>query len=102
VEESGVAVGGFVAVDPDAGVREHGGELGPVGGAGGVEELAEGCGVELVAGTAGGFPGLGEQAQTDAQRSVPWESAPAMLVRAVGRASRRAGSIGWPVTSSVP
>jgi len=32
-QSGGVAVGGFVAVDPDAGVVEHNGELGSVVGA---------------------------------------------------------------------
>lgn len=97
VEPGGVAVDGLVAVDPDAGVVEDGGEVGPVGRAGGGEELAERVGVELVAGTTGGFPRLREQPEPDAQRS-----APSMLVRAAGSASSRAGSIGSPVSSSVP
>lgn len=107
VERGGVAVEGLVAVDPDPGVRQDGGELGSVGGAGGVEELAEGGGVELVAGPAGGLAGLREQADPDRQDVVPSMSVLAMfvlamLVRAAGRASRRAGSIGSPLTSSIP
>jgi hypothetical protein len=97
VQRGDVTVEGFVAVDPDAGVVEDGGERSAVPGAGGVEQLAERGGVELVAGAARGFPGLCEEPQPDAQRP-----APLMLVRAAGSASRRSGSIGSPVTSSVP
>ena len=107
VQRGDVTVEGFVAVDPDAGVVEDGGELGAVPGTRGVEQLAEGGGVELVAGAARGFPGLSEQPQPDVQRSAPRTLVRAMLVRAmlvraVGSASRRSGSIGSPVTSSVP
>ncbi len=102
VQHGGIAVGGLVAVDPDAGVAEDGGEVGAVRGAGGVEELTEGGGVEVVTGAAGGFPGLGEQAQPDAQLSARSSSAGATFVRAAGIASRRAGSMGAPVTSSMP
>jgi hypothetical protein len=100
VEEGGVAVGRFVAVDPDARVVEHGGEPGAVVGAQLVEQRAQGGGVALVVRAAGGFAGLGEQPDRDAQRDA--SSLDSMFVRAVGRASRRAGSIGSPVTSSMP
>jgi len=96
-EQGGVAVGGLVAVDPDAGVVEHNGELGSVVGAEVGEQRAEGGGVAFVVGASRRFSGLGEQPDRDAQRG-----APSMLVRAVGNASRRSGSIGSPVTSSMP
>ena len=96
-QSGGVAVGGFVAVDPDAGVVEHNGELGSVVGAEVGEQLAERDGVAFVVGTPRRFPGLCEQPDPDAQRG-----APSMFVRAVGNASRRSGSIGSPVTSSMP
>ena len=79
--------------------REHGGELGAVAGAQVVEQLPEGGGVALVVRPAGGLPGLGEQPDPDAQRADPSVST---FVRAVGNASSRSGSIGSPVTSSMP
>jgi hypothetical protein len=100
MEDSGVAVGGLVAVDPHAGVGEHGGEPVAVGGAQVVEQAAEGGGVAFVVRPAGRLAGLREQPDPDAQRAGP--SSASMLVRAVGSASRRAGSIGSPVTSSMP
>ena len=100
MEDGVVAVGGLVAVDPDPGVAEDGGEVVAVGGAEVVEQAAQGDGVALVVRPAGGFTGLGEQADPDAQRAAL--SSGAMLVRAVGNASRRSGSMGSPVTSSTP
>ncbi len=99
-EDGVVAVGGLVAVDPDAGGVEHGGEVVAVGGAEVVEQAAEGDGVALVVRAARGLAGLGEQADPDAQRGAP--SPGSTLVRAAGNASRRSGSIGSPVTSSMP
>ena len=100
MEDGGVAVGGLVAVDPDAGVGEDGGKAVAVRGAEIVEQAAQGGGVALVVRATGGFAGLREQPDPDAQRGVP--SPGSMLVRAVGIASRRAGSMGSPVSSSMP
>jgi hypothetical protein len=48
VEDGGVAVGGLVTVDPDAGVAEDGGEAVAVRGAEVVEQAAQSGGVALV------------------------------------------------------
>jgi hypothetical protein len=100
VELGEVAGDGFVAVHPDARGVEHAGEVGTVRRAQVVEQRAErpperGC-VAFVVTATGGLARLREQPDADAQDSS-W-----MLVRAVGIASRRAGSIGSPVTSSTP
>ena len=100
MEDGGVAVGGLVAVDPDAGVAEDGGKAVAVRGAEVVEQAAQGGGVALVVRATGGFAGLREQPDPDAQRGVP--SPGSMFVRAVGIASRRSGSMGSPVSSSMP
>jgi hypothetical protein len=97
VEDGGVAGEGFVAVDPDARGVEHSRELGAVRRAQVVEQRAEIGGGALVVTASRRFARLREQPDADAQ--CP---APSMLVRAVGNASRRAGSIGSPVTSSIP
>ncbi len=106
-----VAGDGFVAVHPDARGVEHAGEVGPVRRAQVVEQRAEspserGC-VAFVVTATGGLARLREQPDADAQRpssGMAVSSMPdwVMLVRAVGIASRRAGSIGSPVTSSTP
>ena len=92
---------GLVAVHPDARGVEHTGEVGTVRRAQVVEERAEGPsergGVAFVVTATGGLARLREQPDADAQRRSS-----SMFVRAVGIASRRAGSIGWPVTSSTP
>ena len=97
VEDGGVAGERFVAVDPHARGVEDTGELGAVGRAQVVEQRAEVGGSALVVASSCGFTRLREQPDVDAQRP-----APSMFVRAVGSASRRAGSIGSPVTSSIP
>jgi hypothetical protein len=71
VEEGGVAVGRLVAVDPDPGGGEHGGEGRAVVGAQIVEQRAEPGGVALVVTAGGRFARLREQADADAQRSPP-------------------------------
>ena len=98
-EKGGVAVERFVAVDPDPCSGEDGGELRPVAGAQVVEQLPERGGGTLVVRAAGSLPGLGEQPDPYAQGADPSVST---FVRAVGIASSRAGSMGSPVTSSMP
>jgi hypothetical protein len=104
VEDGGVAGDGLVAVDPDACGVEHRGELGAVARAGMGEEVAEQrvAVVELVGGGAGRLARLREQPQPDGQLRSPLRSSRLTFVRAVGMASRRAGSIGLPLTSSMP
>ena len=109
VELGEVAGDGFVAVDPDARGVEHGGEVGTVRRAQVVEERAEGRGRALVVTATGGLARLREEPDADGQRSPPASGmpvsgmpVPGMLVRAVGNASRRAGSMGSPVSSSSP
>src|SRR5438128_1788101 len=97
VEDGGVARERFVAVDPHARGVEHAGELGAVRRAQVVEQRAEIGGGAFVVAASRRFARLREQANADAQRP-----APSMFVRAVGIASRRAGSMGSPVTSSIP
>ncbi len=99
VELGEVAGDGFVAVHPDARGVEHVGEVGAVRRAQVVEQRAERRGRALVVTAAGGLARLREEPDADGQRSAP---ASGMFVRAVGSASRRAGSIGWPVSSSMP
>jgi hypothetical protein len=89
VEDGGVAGEGFVAVDPDARVVEDGRELRAVGRTEVVEQRAERGGVALVVPATRGFARLREEPDVNAQRP-----APSMFVRAVGNASRRAGSMG--------
>jgi hypothetical protein len=98
VERCGDAVARLVSVDPHTRPLEHGDELRAVAAARGVEELPEGGGFVAVVGATGCLTRLREEAKPDAQR-CPESST---LVRAVGSASRRAGSIGSPVTSSTP
>jgi hypothetical protein len=95
-----IAGEGFVAVDPDARVVEHGGEVGAVRRAEVVEQCAERRRRALVVTATRRLARLREQPDADGQRSASWMSW--MLVRAVGNASRRAGSMGWPVSSSMP
>jgi hypothetical protein len=97
VKDGGVAGEGIVAVDPHARGVEHAGELGTVRRAQVVEQRAEVGGGALVVTASRRFARLREQTDADAQRP-----APSMFVRAVGNASRRAGSMGSPVTSSIP
>jgi hypothetical protein len=106
VELGEVAVEGFVAVHPDARGVEHAGEVGTVRRAQIVEQRAQGpsergC-VAFVVTATGGLARLREQPDADAQRWSSVMPCDAMFVRAVGIASRRAGSIGSPVTSSTP
>ena len=93
----------LVTVDPDARGVEHGGEVGTVGRAQVVEQRAQQQGRRrggaFVVTPIGGLARLREEPDADGQRSAP---APGMFVRAVGSASSRAGSIGAPVSSSMP
>jgi hypothetical protein len=99
VELGEIAGEGFVTVDPDARGVEHGGEVGTVRRAQVVEQRAEGASGAFVVAPIGGLARLREEPDADGQRSAP---ASGMLVRAVGSASSRAGSMGWPVSSSMP
>ena len=101
----------FVAVDPHACGVEDAGEVGTVRRAQvveqGTERQAGRRGPALVVTATGGLARLREEADADAQGSSSAWGAPeppvsGMLVRAVGNASRRAGSMGCPVSSSMP
>ena len=91
---------GLVAVQPEAAVAEHRGEGRAVRIGRRVEERADrgnlGA-VEFVDAPTGGFTRRGEQPQRDGH-----DGGVSTLVRAVGYASSRSGSIGSPVTSSTP
>jgi hypothetical protein len=106
VELGEVTGDGFVAVHPDACGVEHAGEVGTVRRAQVVEQRAERPSergdVAFVVTATGGLARLREQPDADAQRPSSGVAVPSMFVRAVGIASRRAGSIGSPVTSSTP
>ena len=97
VELGEVAGEGLVTVDPDARVVEHLCELGAVRRSQVGEQCAEGRRGALVVTTPSRLARLREQPDLDAQRSLR-----VMFVRGVGNASRRAGSIGSPVCSSMP
>ena len=68
MQPGGVAVVGFVAVDPHTRAFEHGDELLAVARGRALEKLPEGGGVVGVVGTPGCFARLREQAEPDAQR----------------------------------
>ncbi len=92
----------LVAVHPDARGVQDGGELRAVRRAQVVEQGTErrrGAFVAFVVTASRGFARLREQQDADAQRALPGSG---MLVRAVGNASRRSGSMGSPVSSSTP
>ena len=97
VEVGEVAGDGFVAVHPDTRAVEDGGELRAVRRAQVLEQRAERRGLALVGAAARGLARLREQPDADGQRASR-----VTFVRAVGNASSRSGSIGSPVTSSMP
>jgi hypothetical protein len=93
----------LVAVDPDARVVEHRREPLAVTRTRARQQVAErGSAVELVGGAAGRLAGLREEPEPDGQLLSRPLVVVSTLVRAVGTASRRAGSIASPVTSSMP